>query len=147
VGGQRSKREVSLETRHANDTPPGVSSHITGSRQNLLWKTHLDRTCVYNPLLVSEALRNGVLSDDCFASTGVSRHQHTFSPLDGMDRNLLEWVEGERIHSCGFGGRDMLRNRNIRIAWGYGDLVADLASLFNTLTSIRGQISHLVPQL
>ena len=70
--------------------------------------TDLDRTRVYNTLLVLQTLGDGVLGNDRFTGTRMCGDEYTLVALNGVHGHLLEGIQNELIFSCGLGWRYML---------------------------------------
>ena len=88
--------------------------------------TSLDRTGIYDTLLVLQTLRYCILCYNSLTRTHVCRHQDTLVTLNRMYRHLLEGIQREFIFSRWFCRRYMIGDRNVRITRWYRNLVADL---------------------
>ena len=91
---------------------------------------------------------DSVLCDGGLAGRGVCGDEYTFVSLDGVDSDLLEWVESEGVNTCWLCGRDMLRDGCVVVPRWHGDLVPDLRTRgrSNTYKAFEGISANLVAE-
>src|ERR1700733_9944616 len=74
---QAGRRRIDSDiTRHQSHIPKILAKlSVFLIAESFYW------TCIYNPLVVLQTLRDSVLSNNSLSGTGVRRNQHTFTAL------------------------------------------------------------------
>lgn len=105
--------------------------------------TDLDWTCIDDSLLVLQSTCNCVLGDNGLSCASVSRHENTLISLDGVDGDLLKGIQGELVLARRLCWGNMGSDRNIRIAWWYGNLMSNLGLISATTHDSRNDLHRL----
>lgn len=124
--------------RHDETTGCGINGNITSHEANvtklglevsvLLVGKSLDGTRVDDPLVLLEALGNGVFGNDRLTSRGMGGNQDTLFALNRGDGEGLEGIELEGVCSGGLGGGLVLGQGDILVVkvGGKGDLMLNV---------------------